>query len=312
YSDDAVNLINQTLEGVNYKDRVSVHRDSVLNEDIYSQNFDLAIACDLIEHLSSEELDQLYQLVSSHLTEEKGVFLIHTAPNLWNYLYEHPRQQRLAKQAGFWQPRIRRSWFEKIMHINEQNPRILKKQLKKSFPYVYLWFGDHNNSSLLQEFSIADLRQSTSIFALASHHPVDIVELSKSISMAVLTDEETDLIKQHVLTEDIPEVVPVGATFQIDTLLNNFTSHTLTSRNPYPFHLSYHWLDETGDFYVRDGERSQLSIPVAAGSQKNCHVRVVAPETPGTYQLHVAPVQEAVRWFDKACSSRITIKVIAP
>ena len=46
-----------------------------------------------------------------------------------------------ATKLGAFLPIEPRSRYEKLMHINEQNPRLLLHQLKKHFKHVLLWFG---------------------------------------------------------------------------------------------------------------------------------------------------------------------------
>lgn len=296
YSNAACELTQQTLaSGDGVGDRVRVICDSVLNESAYLEDYDLAVASDIIEHLSPDENDQLYSLVSRKLSKRHGTLVIHTAPNLWCYQYEHPRQQRQAKAAGFWLPRTRRTWYERLMHINEQNPRILKKQLQQHFPHVLLWFTDHTmGGSLIRKFSIADLRNASSIFAIASHKPIDQEQVANAFRMLALPE----MTALHIVLEaaTAPTQVAPSQLFSIDVRITNNTGGRLASLPPCPVNLSYHWLDEQGHIKHFEGLRTPLNQYLEAGTTGDYQVSVRAPSAPGVYVLQVTTVQEQVRW----------------
>lgn len=310
YSRDACELILQTLAREDdLGGKVQVICDSVLNAAAYGDDYDLAVASDIIEHLSPDENDQLYSLVSRKLKRRNGSLVIHTAPNLWCYQYEHPRQQRQAKAAGFWLPRIRRTWFERLMHINEQNPRVLKKQLQKHFPHVLVWFTDHTmGGSLIRSFGISDLRSASSIFAIASHEPIDREVVANAFRMLELPD-----VASHNILLDVacaPGRVVPGQLFSLDVRVTNNTGGRLASLPPSPVNLSYHWLDEQGNVKHFEGDRTPLSPHLDAGAVGNYQVNVRAPTVVGTYVLHVTTVQEQVRWNQsegKGLSQRIRV-----
>lgn len=299
YSKDAVELIKKTM-GDSHNTNVNVICDSVLNPDIYDQSYDLAVASDIVEHLSPEEDDALYNIVSEKLRHNKGALVVHTAPNQWFYRYEHPRQQKAAIQAGFWLPRTRRTWYERLMHVNEQNPRVLKRQLLRYFPHVLIWFTDTQNmgGSLLRRFSIAELRRARSIFAVASHRPIDSEKLKDLFRMAPLTSQEAENVTLQV--DGMPMNIRTDEVFLVSAKLNNATDIRLVSILPYAFNLSYHWLDEDGKLIVFDGHRSILDSPLNAHSQASYSVTIKAPSNSGRYILRVLPVQEEVRWHEAA------------
>jgi predicted O-methyltransferase YrrM len=310
YSKDSCELTRQTLaseEGIG--DKVQVICDSVLNELAYKDEYDLAVASDIIEHLSPEENDQLYSLVSRKLSKRNGVLIIHTAPNLWCYRYEHPRQQRQAKAAGFWLPRTRRTWYERLMHINEQNPRMLKRQLQKHFPHVLLWFTDHTmGGSLIRRFGISDLRKASSIFAIASHEPIDREQVANAFRML----EMPEVASRHILLDvaSVPGQVAPDQLFSVDVKVTNSTGNRLASLPPCPVNLSYHWLDEQGGVKHFEGLRTPLGQHLEVGATGDYQVNVRAPSTAGTYVLLVTTVQEQVRWNQsegKGLSQRIRV-----
>ncbi|WP_330114616.1 methyltransferase domain-containing protein [Pseudomonas sp. JS3066] len=310
YSKDACELTRRTLadeEGI--ANRVEVICDSVLNESAYAESYDLAVASDIIEHLSPEENDQLYGLVSQKLKQTRGALVIHTAPNLWCYQYEHPRQQRHAIAAGFWLPRTRRTWYERLMHINEQNPRVLKEQLQRHFPHVLLWFTDHTmGGSLIRRFGIRDLRTASSIFAIASHQPIDKEAVADAFRMLALPEPDARNITLEAA--DAPPLVTSGQLFSINVTITNNTGARLASLPPCPLNLSYHWLDELGNVEHFEGLRTPLDQHLDAGSSGNYQLSVRAPSAPGKYVLQITTVQEQVRWHEsdgEGLSQRINV-----
>lgn len=238
-----------------------------------------------------------------------GALVIHTAPNLWRYRYEHPHQQKAAKQAGFWLPRTRRTWHERLMHINEQNPRVLKRQLSRYFPYVAIWFTDEQGmgGSLLRKFNVADMRRAHSIFAVASYQPIDYEKLADTFRMTPLTAQEAERISLQI--EEFPEHVRTDEIFSLTATLNNPTDKRLTSMMPNPIHLSYHWMDEEGSIIVYDGMRTILDQSLLERMQATYSVQVKAPNRAGVYILRIIPVQEMVRWHESTNMADLIVTV---
>jgi cyclopropane fatty-acyl-phospholipid synthase-like methyltransferase len=111
--------------------RVSFHLGSA-TELQYNRTFDLVVAADIIEHLSTGELDRLYQTITKALTQD-GVLIIHTAPNAWFYKKGYNRRKKLVEKMGGYMPAEPRTRYELLLHINEQSPAKLKRQLAKFF-----------------------------------------------------------------------------------------------------------------------------------------------------------------------------------
>jgi MoaA/NifB/PqqE/SkfB family radical SAM enzyme len=239
-----------------------------------------------------------------------GTLVIHTAPNQWLYRYEHPRQQKAAIEAGFWLPPTRRTWYERLMHINEQNPRVLKGQLLKHFPHVLIWFTDGTSmgGSLLRRFSIRELRSATSLFAVASHRPIDLRRIAAVFSIPPLPEEEAQNISLRVA--DCPDSVKPEEEFLVSVLLTQPGPTWLTSYGYQPMHLSYHWMDRHRRVEVFDGLRTALHPPARAAGETGYAVRVKAPKEPGKHLLRILPVQEGVRWHDGANRDSVPIKVV--
>jgi O-antigen chain-terminating methyltransferase len=156
--------------------RVLLHQASVTDAVFYHGKYDVVLASDVIEHLAPAEVDTVYRLVSRHLAPD-GYFLLHTFPNRWYYQYRWPvlRRQAVAQGQAEW-PLNPRSHYEQLMHINEQSPRIMRRQLGQFFQQVLLWAGDHERPErgLIHPFSVHEWRDAPSIFAIASAIPMAV------------------------------------------------------------------------------------------------------------------------------------------
>lgn len=276
---------------------------------VLSDRYDLAVASDVIEHLSPAEVEALYHRVAQHI-HKNGLFIIHTFPNLWYYQYHYPRQRKIAAAVGAYLPVQPRSRYELLMHINEQSPRVLKKQLSQHFGYVCLWFAhpEHPGGSLLKKFTHRDMCAAPSLFAVASHAPINQEQLKNHLQMLPTPSIPPGQIQLWV--KQYPLVVSVNTEFEMQLEIANTSSFIFNSYGSHPVHISYHWMNEQGtDYLVFDGERNKI-IPNLAPTQgksflprqKQKHhkyqIQVKAPPQPGNYKLRVTLVQEGVRWFD--------------
>ncbi len=312
YSQSAIELAKKCFDGEGFlQENVEFICDDVCSVSL-SGKYDLAVASDVIEHLSKEEVDKLYQKTAQHLRAD-GLFVVHTFPNLWYYKYEYQRKRRIAASVGAYLPAEPRSRYEMLMHINEQSPRVLKKQLSQHFKYVYLWFGhtDDPGGSLVKKFSIREMCAAPSLFAIASHRPINQEQLKNSLQMTPLPLIPADKIK--ILVTDYPTEVNVSSEFEIEVEIENYSQFIFNSYGPQPVHIAYHWMNEQATNYiVFDGERTRL-FPhldrregivlksllgrIAKGTYTT---KVRALSEKGNYILRVTLVQEGVRWFDVA------------
>ena len=150
YSQNAIELAQKCFDGDEHlKENVEFICNDICSVEL-SGKYDLAIASDVIEHLSFAEVDTLYKKVSEYLNND-GLFVLHTFPNYWYYKYHYSRQRKIAASVGAYLSPEPRSRYELLMHINEQSPRVLKKQLSEHFEHICLWFGDPSKSG--REFS---------------------------------------------------------------------------------------------------------------------------------------------------------------
>ncbi len=257
--------------------------------------YQVAVAADVVEHLAPAELDRLYQRVASHLSGD-GLFVIHTFPNSWYYRYEYARRLRIANSVGAYLPHNPRTRYEQIMHINEQSPRVLRRQLRRCFPHVLLWFSDHEVihpvANLERRFTIREMAQAGDLFAVASRRPIDPAAIVREFRMHPVALGPGSV---RISIRTAPRSVQAGSVFPLEVLVENHSPVKLKSFPPNPVHLAYHWiLESTGQVVVFDGERTPLD-PLSTGP---CTMWVHAPRDPGTYRLRATLVQENVQWFD--------------
>ncbi len=86
-----------------------------------------------------------------------------------------------------------------------------------------------------------------------------------------------------------------GATVTVPVMLVNSSSFTW---QPGTINASYHLANPaSGGTVVWDGVRTALAAPVAANTIATVQVAVKAPQTPGTYTIHLDLVHEGVAWF---------------
>lgn len=300
YSQNSIELAQKCFDGEEaLKAKVQFHCDDVCAVTL-QRKYDLAVASDLIEHLSFAEVDTLYQKTANHLKID-GLFVLHTFPNLWYYQYEYPRKRRIAASVGTYLPVQPRTKYEMLMHINEQSPRVLKQQLSKYFEHVLVWFGDPINpgGSLLTKFSKQAMRAAPDLFAIASHQTIDREQVKACLQMNPLPSVPAKKIRLVVAKH--PVIVTVDAEFIVSVEITNDSGFVINSYSPNPVHIAYHWLDEEAvTTIIFNGNRSKILPPVISTAKGVYQARIKAPTEKGKYVLRMTLVQESVQWFDQA------------
>ncbi|MGA2037797.1 MAG: methyltransferase domain-containing protein [Bryobacteraceae bacterium] len=263
-------------------------------------SYDAVVAADVVEHLAPAELDELYQRIAAQLADD-GLFVIHTFPNSWYYRYEHARKLRIARSVGAYLPLNPRSHYERLMHINEQSPRVLRRQLRQYFPHVLVWFSEHSVSNpfenLQRRFSIREMAQSGDLFAIAAKRPVPRCALLREFRMEPCFEVSKGDLAIEVLRA--PSAVRASSTFTVDLMLRNGSSASLKSFPPNPVHLAYHWLEAaSSQIVVFDGERTPLDPHLSGQSEQRYQMFVRSPAKKTGYRLRATLVQEFVQWLD--------------
>jgi hypothetical protein len=86
------------------------------------------------------------------------------------------------------------------------------------------------------------------------------------------------------------------------TLVND-SGFRITSGPPYPFNVSYYWIEAVRRKGRRfDGVRTHLFPGLEAGQTACTRVPGHTPSRPGRYVLRVTLVQEGVAWVDDESS----------
>jgi SAM-dependent methyltransferase len=275
----------------------------------FNQRYDLALAGDLIEHLSEEEVANLFANVAAHL-EPGGVFIIHTYPNLWFYKYHHPRVRAAAATLGGFVPAEPRTRYELLMHINEQSPAGLRRQLRKAFAHVCVWVSrpEAPVEGLQRKFSRSELSASPDIYALASHAPLDLEAARRLLSQPQLPDYVADTIALELTSP--PQEASPGIMIDLPVRVTNKSAFRISSMQPYPVHVSYHWYTSpAGELVIFEGLRTRLPRTIEPDETLDIVAAVQPPETPGDYRLAVTLVQEGCRWFEPANAAMCVTRV---
>ena len=269
--------------------------------------YDVVVAGDLVEHLSPVELDRMYTRVRRHLASA-GRLIVHTFPNLWFYRYHHARQLRTASEIGAYLPVDPRSRYERLMHINEQSPRVLRRQLGQYFDHVLLWFLhlDAPAGNLARPMNRRELAGCRDLYAVASQEKIEAGDVSGILTMKPLSSEQARGVSWSV--EHCPSQTTVGTTFSVSVAVQNRSGMTLQSRPPAPVHLSYHWYDAANrKIEVFDGQRSPFFPALPDGTDGKYETTVQAPARIGVFLLCLMLVQEGVRWFDEIQTIEVTM-----
>jgi SAM-dependent methyltransferase len=298
YSADAIALARACFEDEpTLGARVAFHCADLAAFDMRGP-YDLAVASDLIEHLTPAEVDALYAKVARQMAAD-GLFVVHTFPNLWFYKYEHARRRRIAASVGAYLPPQPRSRYEQLMHINEQSPRVMKGQLAARFAHVAVRCVDLANvGPALGKAPLSYRRSAPDVFAIASHSPISEAALRQALTTMPLRGPAPAALEIDPATR--PARVTRGRDFEIEVRVRNDGAQPLKSLPPYPVHLSYHWLDATSREAVQfEGLRSPLLPFVRPGGSLSATVHVRPPPRSGPHVLRVTLVQEGVRWFDE-------------
>jgi hypothetical protein len=153
------------------------------------------------------------------------------------------------------------------------------------------------------------MRKATSLFAVASHRPINLDAIKSALRMEPLLIEEAEKIA--LIVTEIVKTMVVGKSYIAKIRLHNGSNRLLCSRFPYPFHLSYHWVDEsTGATIIYDGFRTVLMQPCRQNIEQNYEVVIRAPEKEGRYLLKVLSVQEMRGWHESSNQEEILVDVV--
>jgi len=295
YSPSAVAIAEKIFHDSINKDKLEFICDDFLNHQ-FDQKYDRIIATDFVEHIEKNRYDLVLQTVAS-LLKPGGLFIVHTSPNALNYDLPYEEKRAIARSVGSYLPKNPRTHYEDVMHINEQTPDSFKRSLNEHFPYSIVWVATTPDiaGSLGREFSLNETENARSIFAVASHFPLDPAYILHRLIQNPLDSNE---IHAKISVLAYPETVAPDEHFSIDLTLKNLSKESWVSLPPNPVHLTYHWLDKDGKYTIFDGIRTVIRYPLLPGESRYFSIDVVSPKTPGDYVLMVTLVQETCFWFE--------------
>ena len=299
YSQSAINLAKGCFSQSEEIDKqIDFHCCSITDFE-FNQKADRVIASDLVEHLAPDELDMLYANISQGLTGT-GQLVVHTFPNLWLYQYAYEARRKIVAKAGGYLSPQPRSYFERLMHINEQSPRVLRDQLSHHFSHVKLWFGTFENpfDSLERPYGKSDCINATCLFAIASNAPIDLDIVKTSKVQEPLSEQQMNAVSLSLIEVNLAQQ-SMGK-IDVTVRVNNNNLEAIKSRKPNPICLAYHWRDAQGDIIAFEGERTELP-KVGPKQSQRVLMSIDLPESTAekdTLTLHVGLVQEGVAWFE--------------
>jgi SAM-dependent methyltransferase len=131
YSPSAVELAKRTLRAHDVEDRATALLGDARATPIDGGSADLVTLIDVVEHLAPDELDRTLR-EALRILRPGGRLLAHTMPNRSIYEVTYRLQRALR-------PRRRRDWpadprneYERLMHVNEQTVRSLRRALRRA------------------------------------------------------------------------------------------------------------------------------------------------------------------------------------
>jgi 2-polyprenyl-3-methyl-5-hydroxy-6-metoxy-1,4-benzoquinol methylase len=295
YSQSAISIAEKTFQDAIKKDTLEFICDDFLQFK-FDKKFDRIIATDFIEHIEKNRLELVLGKVAGLLKPE-GLFIVHTSPNALNYEVPYEEKRAIARSIGSYLPKNPRTYYEDIMHINEQTPYSLKRCLEKYFTHSIVWVATAPDivGSLARTFSTNETINAHSIFAVASNSPLDPFDI---IHQLVQNPLDKNKLYVKITVQSYPVIVAPDEHFSVEIVLENLSFERWVSLLPNPVHLSYHWFDEKGTNSVFDGIRTSIRYPLVPGESRPFSLSVVAPKTSGEYVLQVTLVQEAYFWFE--------------
>lgn len=179
YSADAANLAKSTYGDLEIcrSGRLTFEQQDLFAAEFAGQ-FDVIIAADFIEHIDSALEEVAIKKLRDSL-KPGGRLIIHTAPNLLNYRYAYKRRRKLAGEAGAYLPPNPRTFYEQMVHINEQTPARLNRLMRRTFPAVLTWVASDPDprGSLMDKRRNGILIHGLSIFSIASDASVTRQEI---------------------------------------------------------------------------------------------------------------------------------------
>jgi len=296
YSDKAIEIAKKNFQGrlanLNYQKMDFFKLDKGIL-------FDKIVASDLVEHIDAELLEKFMENIANRLSKD-GKFILHTYPNKYIYSYKYKRDRLKAKEIGLYLPENPRSFYESLMHINEQKPSGLKKLLKKYFKNYCVWTSNIEDplGNLIKKPLKSDLINQKSIFAIASNGDINrqkIINLLMQNELNDISGIALELLPDY----NYPKKIKKNTVNSFKLKLINNSDSTLKSLGKTPVNLSYHIKDANGNYVVYDGIRTRLPSVIYPRELFEVDYYVQAPEISiGIAVIEFTMVQEDAFWFE--------------
>lgn len=304
--------------------------------------FDKIVASDLVEHIDAVLFERFLEHITAHLNKD-GKFILHTAPNKYIYSYKYKRDRLKAEALGLYLPENPRSFYESLMHVNEQTPGKLKRLLKKHFQYFYAWTGnlDEPLGDLIKKPVKSELVKHKSIFAVSTNsdkYTSGKIESNirsggndRSIGGAVEANKFKEEIINLLMQDDLIDISGVSLDFLSGSVYNyvrklkkntiytfklkivNNGDNILRSVGKKAVNLSYHIKDKAVNYIVYDGIRTKLPFAICPKDSVETGINIQIPDYTGAeIQLEFTMVQENVFWFENkkdGFSKNITVAI---
>lgn len=291
YSADAIKIAKKTYDGK--RDNLKyVQADIFLMEQL--NVYDKIVMADVVEHIEQDVLEKIFDKIA-HSLNDNGVLVVHTAPNKDYYDYCYPDMRRAASEFGCYLPCNPRSYFEQLMHINEQSPETLRTALEKYFKCVRVWTG--SVMEIDAEKSFEESCRDNQIFAFACNEKSVLEKTVNDISVR----PEYERCSVEINADDITINGEARETY-LDIELLNCGEELLTSRRRHPINLSYHILGQEGNVLVYDGERTPINDFIRKDSRRTITMKINLPDMLKKgmiYDLDITLVAEGCFWLDK-------------
>jgi cyclopropane fatty-acyl-phospholipid synthase-like methyltransferase len=134
----AVNMSQQVVEGIDgaAPGKTDVAQADAKHLPFPDKFFDRVLMFDVVEHLYPWELDIALKEVHRVLKDD-GMFIVHTAPNVWYDKYAYPvvRAIRTAMGQGARYPKNPRNFLVEVnehVHVNEQSMWSMRRTLGRA------------------------------------------------------------------------------------------------------------------------------------------------------------------------------------
>lgn len=233
------------------------------------------------------------------------MFIIHTAPNKDYYDFVYPQERKNALAIGYFKPKNPRSYYEQIMHINEQTPAGLEKALKKYFPYIKVWTGCVGDIDAEKTFEQKCC--DGDIFAVACKKRA---VLDTNIDWII---KQPELSKCHVVITASDIMVPLGTNeVTLPIKVANLGEEIFFTRKKFPINLAYHILDQEGHMVIFDGERTPIYDAIKPGMSREMNIRLKIPldlQANQEYIYRITLVAEKLFWFDQENGNKTDISL---